>query len=377
MNTQAKLKIISRNTEEILGEDQLIKLIEQKTVLKHYIGFEISGLVHLGTGLFLMGKVADLIKADIECNIFLADWHTYINEKLDGNWDHIIKAGEGYFKEAMIASLACWGIKKNQVNFVLASDLYKNSLHWKNLMEVSKHTTLSRVQRSTDIMGRSQGKSIDFARLIYPPLQVADIYTLGVNIAHSAIDQRKAHVIARQVASKMKISPLKDKKGRIISPIAIHQPLIMGLKKPPIWPIKTLTRETKIDMKMSKSDPGSCIFIHDTPDQIMQKINHAFCPPMETEFNPIINWTKHLIFWGEDKGELLIKRTKEHGGDKAYVSFSQVKADYISGKLHPQDLKQAVGEWLIKKLAPARKHFETAENSKKFDYMKELQNARK
>ena len=128
---------------------------------------------------------------------------------------------------------------------------------------------------------------------------------------------------------------------------------------------------------MSKSDPGSCIFIHDTPDQIMQKINHAFCPPMETEFNPIINWTKHLIFQGENEGELVINRSKEHGGNKTYTSFNQVKADYISGKLHPQDLKQAVGEWLIKKLAPARKHFETAENSKKFDYMKELQNARR
>jgi len=49
-------------------------------------------------------------------------------------------------------------------------------------------------------------------------------------------------------------------------------------------------------MKMSKSKPNTCIFIHDSPEEIRQKINGAFCPPKEVGFNPVLDWAKHLIF---------------------------------------------------------------------------------
>ena len=207
METKGKLNLITRNCEEVLTGEDLEKLIESGTELRHYIGFEISGLVHLGTGLMSMGKIADFLKAGVRCQILLADFHSYLNNKLGGDWDNIRTATEGYFKSGLIASLACFGVEGKEIEFITGKDLYRDNLtHWETFMEVGKHVTLSRNLRSISIMGKSQGKDVDMATLFYPPLQVADIFSLKANIIHAGMDQRKAHVIAKDVAKKLKIN---------------------------------------------------------------------------------------------------------------------------------------------------------------------------
>jgi len=372
VSIQDKIKLISRNTEEVLTQKDLENLLLSGTKLRHYIGLEISGKVHLGTGLVCMGKVADFLKAGVECQVLLADWHSYINDKLSGDWDNIKKVAVGYFKEALIASLKCFNAPVDKVRFVLGSELYRDSSQWETLMEVSKNTTLSRVKRSITILGRKQSDSIDFAKLIYPPLQVADIFTLGANLAHAGLDQRSAHVIARQVAKKMKTTPLLDAKGKVIAPIAVHHPLISGLQKPPVWPIPEGNEEAKLALKMSKSKPDSAIFVHDSPAEIKRKIKKAFCPPGEVESNPVVNWVEHLVFWGEDKGKLVIVRPEKFGGDTTYTSFAALSKDYQKGKIHPQDLKEAVANWLIAKLKPARIHFAQPKQAQSLEFLDKI-----
>ena len=188
------MALIERNTAEVMGRSDLAELLGTPTPIRHYIGFEISGKVHLGTGLVSMGKVRDFLAADIDCHILLADWHTWINDKLGGDRATIRRIATGYFAEALGAALTCVGGQPSEVELVLASDLYEhNDDYWATLIEVSKNTTLARMQRSISIMGRQEGESIDFAKLIYPAMQVADIFTQGVHIAHAGLDQRKAH----------------------------------------------------------------------------------------------------------------------------------------------------------------------------------------
>ncbi|MDD4938511.1 MAG: tyrosine--tRNA ligase [Candidatus Shapirobacteria bacterium] len=353
METREKLNLITRNCQEILTEEDLKSLIENGTELNHYIGFEVSGLVHLGTGLISMGKIADFLRAGVKCKIFLADFHSYLNNKLGGNWENIRMATEDYFKEALIASLKCFGVKENEVEFITGKNLYENNLkHWETFMEVGKHVTLSRNLRSISIMGKGQGSDVDMATLFYPPLQVADIFTMRVNLAHAGMDQRKAHVIARDVAKKLKINPLKNKKGGIIAPVAIHQNLIAGLTGPEIG------KNDEESLKMSKSKPNSAIFVHDTPEEIRNKIKKAYGPPKEIEFNPLINWVQTLVFWGEKKGKFKISRPEKFGGDLVYTDVDKLIEDYKSGELFPLDLKNGLADWLIEKLEPARKHFE-------------------
>src|SRR5207302_10737939 len=102
---------------------------------------------------------------------------------------------------------------------VLASDLYEQDAdYWAAVIDVSKNTTLARMQRSIDILGRQEGESIDFAKLIYPAMQAADIFAPGVHIAHAGMDQRKAHVIARDVALQLRIARLEGPQGTAIKP---------------------------------------------------------------------------------------------------------------------------------------------------------------
>ena len=88
-----------------------------------------------------------------------------------------------------------------------------------------------------------------------------DIFIQRINLPHAGIDQRKAQVIARDVAMKLSFSPLFNEKGKQIKPMAIHHHLILGLGRPPIWPIsKNKLQDLWSDLKMSKSKPDTCIF---------------------------------------------------------------------------------------------------------------------
>lgn len=376
-----KLDLITRNTQEVLTGEDLDSLLSTGTELRHYIGFEISGKIHLGTGLMSMGKVADFLKAGVKCTLFLADFHSYLNNKLGGSWDNIRSASEGYFKNGLVASLLCFGvdvdkeIKSGNLAFVMGRDLYENNfIHWETFMEVGKHITLSRNLRSISILGKKQGGDVDMATLFYPPLQIADIFTLQVNIAHAGMDQRKAHVVARSVAKKLTVNPLKDKRGKIIAPVAIHHNLIAGLDAPSKDDLGKKAKEAEESLKMSKSKPNSAVFVHDSPQEINQKTAKAFCPPKETDFNPIINWVKYLIFWGEEKGEFVVDRKKEFGGPVSYLELADLIKDYQSGSLHPVDLKNAVSNWLIIKLKPARKYFAKPKVAESLKFMEKLLN---
>lgn len=364
-NIDERLDLILRNTEEVLTKEGLVNILQNNQSLKHYIGFEISGKIHLGTGIVCMSKVKDFIEAGVDCSIFLADWHSWINDKLGGDRSVIKKIAVGYFKEGLRAAFKCVGGKPEKLKFVLGSDLYHNNdKYWETLIKVSKHTTLSRVKRSLDIMGRKAGEGVDFAKLIYPPMQVADIFIQHVNLAHAGMDQRKAHVIMKQVASKIQESKVK--------PIAIHHHLLLGLQKPPVWPVpKSNLRDVWISMKMSKSIPQSAIFIHDTPDEIKDKIKSAFCPPKETEFNPMLDWVKHLILT-QDVSELIIKRPKKHGGNMVFRGFQELTDSYRKGVLHPEDLKNTVAEKIIELLRPAREHFQVPKMKKMLVEMETL-----
>ncbi len=363
MDNRIKYNLITRNCQEVLTEEDLKKLIESGKTINHYIGFEISGLVHLGTGLLSMGKIADFLKAGVKCKVFLADFHTYLNNKLGGDWENIRWASENYFKQALVASLLCFGVDEKQVEFISGEKLYReNPKQWENFMRVGKHITLSRNLRSISIMGKKMGNDVDMATLFYPPLQVADIVTMDINLAHAGMDQRKAHVIARQVVGKVRSD------GQI--PVAVHQNLIAGLTGPETG------KNDEESMKMSKSKPGSAIFVHDNPDEIRAKIKKAYGPPQIVEFNPLLNWVETLIFWGEKESEIgfEIKRPERYGGNISYYKMSQIESDYKSGKLFPLDLKNGLADWLIEKLEPARLHFENKNNRNALEKMRKLLN---
>jgi len=111
--------------------------------------------------------------------------------------------------------------------------------------------------------------------------------------------------------------------------------------------------------KMSKSDPNAGIFIHKSDDEIRTKIKKGFCDEGATENNPILEITKHVVFHEFDV--ISIERPEKFGGNVSYDNFERLESDFSQKKLHPADLKQAVGESLVKIVSPVRDKLDLSE----------------
>jgi tyrosyl-tRNA synthetase len=357
---EENLKKLVTLCDEIISFEELKKLIENNNSheLNHYIGFEISGKPHIGTGLMTMQVVKILQDLGVNCQIWLADWHAWINDKLGGDKEFISEIGLPYFMKNMIAAAIVCGVDIEKLTFRSGSAEYQNINFWETFIDVSKNVSLARVQRSISVLGRNEGESVDFAKLVYPPLQVADIFYLKCHIAHAGMDQRKAHVIALDCALNMKQNPLMFN-GEKIKPICIHQHLLLGLNTPPKNMIDSeeITHEMKADLKMSKSKPNSAVFLNDSEDEIHSKIKAAYCPEGIVKLNPILDWAKYICFNLGDK-TLEIIRKEEWGGNITYSDYQSLEKDYIEKKLHPMDLKSAVGNSISKILLSAREYLD-------------------
>ena len=359
-------------TEEIIGQDELEKRLTAKIPTNHYIGFEISGLVHLGQGLATGLVIRELQKLGVSTSFFLADWHTWINNKLGGDRVFIKRVADEYFGPALKVSAKIAGANPDLIKINHGSDIYHNNdRYWQSMIDVGKNLTLARVVKSTTIMGREESDTMQFALLTYPLMQAADIFEMDCHIAHAGTDQRKIHVIAREVAQNLQVKPMLDENGNKMKPIGIHHHLALGLQTPSVWPLPEGDEKNSMrsQMKMSKSIEGSAIFIHDTPEEIKNKIKKAFCPEKETGYNPILDWVEHFIL--PICGEFHIKRDEKFGGSFKATTINELNERFASGDLHPVDLKNNVSDVLIDILEPARQGFSSQESQDLIKQIKE------
>jgi tyrosyl-tRNA synthetase len=345
MDVEERLALVTREpTEEVVTMDEMRALLQAKAHPKHYIGLEISGVLHLGSLILTGFKINDFIKAGIHTTVFLADWHTYINDKLGGDWDKIKKISQ-YYSEAF--RFFCPG-----VNIVLGSDLYnQRGNYWEDFVRFSKHMTLARTMRSLTIMGRSEAeKNIDLSQLLYPPMQSVDIKALDLDIVHAGMDQRKIHMLVREIFPKL---------GWKV-PVIVHHHLLPGLSEPVRAGLdENAAEDAKISSKMSKTKPSSGILIHDDEKTIRDKIAKAFCPVGVAEGNPVLELVHYIAF--HQFGEFTIDRPAKYGGSTTYSSYKEVERDFVAKKIHPMDLKNATATYVNRVIEPVYRHFKGRE----------------
>lgn len=338
--------MLLNNVVEIISEDELkeVMMKSRERQPTAYIGFEPSGLMHVGQ-LTCIYKVKELVECGFKVTILLADWHASINDKLGGLMRNIQKTGH-YLKD-IFASV---GLPESEnMHFLFASDMVDKAEYWEKVIRVAKNTSLARMKRAMSIMGRTGDEvEVDSSKFIYPAMQVSDIYDLGIDVALGGMDQRKAHMLARDIAPKLGYR----------KPIAMHTPLLSALTG--------TNRMDPIAGKMSKSNPEESITIHDSEDDVRRKIKKAFCP-MEDPDNPIMEICKYLIF--PYVGTIVIDRPEKWGGPLTYTNYPDLEAAY-GDELHPQDLKKAVAGYIIEMLKPIRRYFK--KNPKNFKFVKNL-----
>ncbi len=358
MDLEKRVELILRSpTEEVITVEDLKALLEVNEHPVAYDGFEPSGLAHLPLGVLRPIKLRDLLEAGCRFKLLLADWHAMINNKMGGDLEKIRKVGE-YLLEVWKAA----GTDLSRVEVVWASDLAAESDYWKTVIRVAKSVTIKRVLRALPIMGRLVGEMEEAAQIFYPAMQVADIFYMGVDICQLGLDQRRANILARELAPKLGFK----------KPVAVHHHMLMGLRGPS--KVKGFEEDAEMNLqiasKMSKSVPETSIFVHDSPETIKRKISKAYCPPRTAEGNPILEYAKYIIFRKLEK--LHIDRPSKYGGPVDYYSYEELEKDYVEGKLHPMDLKMGVAEALDQLLKPIREHFEKDPHARRlYEFVKE------
>lgn len=316
MDIDKKIELIKKNTEEILTEEDLKTLLVQKKKPVVYCGYEPSGPMHLGHFVTIT-KLMDFAEAGFKVKILLADIHAFLNRKGDeilikkevDNWRKTIKA-----------------IGLN-AEVILGSDFQFTKEYQLDVMRLAQSATINRGLRSMQEIARDV-ENATISQLWYPIMQVADIKHLKIDVAEGGLEQRKVHMIG------------KDMKNVIgYDFIAVHTPLITSLKGP--------------GSKMSKSIPGSGISVTDSYEEIKKTIKDAYCPIKIVEDNPILQISRLIIFPRIEKFE--IKRPEKFGGNLEIKNYGDLEKLYSEGKIHPLDLKNAVTEYLEIIIAPIRK----------------------
>jgi len=329
---EPQMQQICSRTAEIVEMSELQTLLESGSPRSAYIGFEPSGLAHIGW-MIMSAKINDLLDTDFKVTILLADWHAYINDKLSGDLDRIRTCGK--FMEDSFTAL---GVEPSKVNYVYASQLIDSASYWEKVLRIAKKSTLSRVRKAMTIMGRKEDEAdTDSSKFFYPAMQAADIFELDVDVAYGGMDQRKAHMLARDSAEKLGWR----------KPIAIHTPLISGLD--------VTGRMDIVDAKMSKSNPDSTIFLNDETKAIEKKLKKAYCPEGEVEGNPIVELCELILF--PRFHELNVERPAKFGGDLTLTSPQHLKDVFERKELHPLDLKLTSARYLNRSLEPVREYF--------------------
>lgn len=378
---QRSRDIILSVGEEVIGADRLTPLLKNKPNKRAYDGFEPSGRMHVAQGLIRTINVNKITSTGVKFVFWVADYFALLNLKLGGQKARIRKAGE-----LMIHIWKACGMDMKNVEFIWASEEIerRSAEYWGIVFDIATKVNVARTLRCTQIMGRKDFtekpkveevksdladttvdkvsvdqpadekdkesedddntvpykemlKSMKTSQIFYPIMQCADIFFLNIDICSLGLDQRKVNALAIEYC---------DTIGRKLKPIIVSHHMLSGLDG---------------SDKMAKSNPDAAIFMDDTDQDIKTKIKKAFCEPGNIKKNPILEYFKYIVFEKEDNGvtiSVFIPETKS-SNDVVYNKFEDLQRDFADCKVHPNDLKPAIQQYLKKYLDPVREYFDT------------------
>ncbi len=325
MDVEKRAEIIASTGEEVITIEDLRHLLETKTKPVAYDGFEPSGQMHIAQGLMRAINTNKMLEAGVHFKFWVADWFGWMNNKMGGDLEKIKKVGE-----YQIEVWKSCGMRTKDVEFLWTSDAMADKDYWKRTIGIARNSTVQRIVRCSQIMGRTEKDQLSAAQIFYPCMQASDIFHLKADITHLGMDQRKVNILAREIGPKL----------GLWKPVVVSIHMLMGLKKPPdiADPV-----ERAVAMKMSKSVPDSAIYMTDTKEDVKRKIDHAYCP-QTIEENPLLEYMNYIIFPSFKKVQ--VERQQKFGGDVTYKNFNEMSGDFSNGALHPADLKNAAAHYL-------------------------------
>uniref|UniRef100_UPI00398F7D43 tyrosine--tRNA ligase, cytoplasmic n=1 Tax=Pristiophorus japonicus TaxID=55135 RepID=UPI00398F7D43 len=330
-NVEEKLSLITRNLQEVLGEDKMRLILEERD-LNIYWGTATTGKPHVAY-FVPMSKIADFLKAGSEVTILFADLHAYL-DNMKAPWE-LLELRTQYYEHVIKAMLESIGVPIEKLRFVKGTDFQLSREYTLDVYKLSSVVT----QHDAKKAGAEVVKQVDhplLSGLLYPGLQALDEEYLKVDAQFGGIDQRKIFTFAE------KYLPALGYAKRI----HLMNPMVPGLT----------------GGKMSSSEEESKIDLLDKKEDVKKKLKRAFCEPGNVENNGVLSFVKHVLF--PLYGEFVVLRDEKWGGRKTYKAYDELEKNFGDQSVHPGDLKNSVENALNKLLEPIRKKFQTPEMQK-------------
>lgn len=314
MTPKERYELVVKGGAEIVTEPEMRQLLAEKERPIIYCGYEVSGPFHVGH-LTTVWKFHDCLRAGFLVKILLPDIHTRMNRKGQEAW---IREMVEHYRHCF----AALGLGPERAEIIVGSDFQLGPEYFLGVLNLSLLISLDRARRSMDRVGRNMENPF-VSQLLYAIMQAEDIHALKVDVAYGGEEQRKIHMLARDIFPKVGRRP----------PICLHTPLVVALDG---------------GEKMSSSRPGSYIAIYDEETTIRAKVRNAFCPPRTPEPNPVLDLCRfHLMRDGQGL---------EIAGVE-YSSFEALCDAYAQGRVDPARLKEQVADGVVEMLAGARAYF--------------------
>ena len=325
MDTAERLDLVSRHTQEVVTEEELAELFEAGDPTA-YIGYAPTGEMHIGH-FTTMRKLADFLRADIDVTVLIADLHAHLDDN-KSPFD-LLNARSEYYQIAIEGMIDAAGADPEAVEFVRGTDFQLDEEYTLEMYRMAAETTIARTQRAASEVVR-ESESPNLGGLVYPLMQSLDVKALDADIAYGGVDQRGIYMLSREI--------LPDHGGE--SPVCVFAPLLSGLS----------------GGKMSASDAASKVNLTDDPEAVEEKIGQAYCPAGELAENGVLEYLEHLVFpvLAVEDESFVVERPEEYGGDLTYERYDELESDFLSGDLHPADLKPAVATAISEVIDPVR-----------------------
>ena len=330
MDTAERFDLTARHTQEVVTEEELEALFSDEEAPTAYIGYAPTGEMHIGH-FTTMRKLADFLRAGIDVTVLVADLHAHLDDE-KSPFD-LLDARSEYYQEAIEGMIEAAGADPDDITFVRGTDYQLDEEYTLEMYRMAAETTLARSQRAGSEVVR-EAESPNLGGLLYPLMQALDVDALNADIAYGGVDQRGIYMLAREI--------LPDHGGE--APVCIFAPLLSGLS----------------GGKMSASDESSKVNLNDSPDDVVDKIQEAYCPMGEVEGNGVLEYLEYLVFpvLDERGEEFVVERPDEYGGDLVYESYDELEDDFVSEELHPADLKPAAGKYISDVIDPVRERLD-------------------
>ena len=326
MDTAERTELVARFTEEVIEEAEIEALFEASDEPTAYIGYAPTGEMHIGH-FTTMRKLADFVEAGLDVTVLIADLHAHLDDAKSPF--ELLDARSQYYRTAIEAMIEASGADPAGVSFVRGTEFQLEEPYTMDLYRLLAETTLSRAQRAGSEVVR-QSDNPKLGGLVYTLMQALDVAALDADVAYGGIDQRGIYMLAREQLPKQGYH----------KPTCVFAPLLSGLS----------------GGKMSASEAGSKINLTDSDETVAEKITGAYCPAGEAEGNGVLEYLRFLVFpvFDERGRPFVVERPEEYGGDLTYEGYDALESDFVSGELHPADLKPAAASAIAEVIDPVR-----------------------